>query len=57
MQFFKKDQKLRGFVAADWVWLVPPGSGSATEIFHQEMSNFFIKPAYKVRNKNLTQLI
>lgn len=53
MQFFKKEQKNRGFVIGDWVWLVPPGAGSVTEIFHQEMANFFIKPAYKTRKFTL----
>lgn len=26
---------LRGGCPADWVWIVPPISGSATPVFHQ----------------------
>jgi len=27
--------KVRGGCPADWVWIVPPMSGSATPVFHQ----------------------
>lgn len=33
-------------VAGDWVWLVPPVSGAASPLFHLEMTNFLMKPAY-----------
>ena len=53
MQHFKKETKVRGFCPADWVWLVPPVAGGMTEIFHQEMINFFILPGFKGRRYSL----
>lgn len=32
-----------GHCPADWVWLVPPISGSLSPIFHQEMLNYTVK--------------
>ena len=29
------------------VWIVPPMSGSATEVFHQEMIRYHLKPSYE----------
>ncbi|EDV20662.1 uncharacterized protein TRIADDRAFT_31504 [Trichoplax adhaerens] len=45
MQHLQNEQKLRGGCPADWVWVVPPISGSATKVFHQEMLNYKIKPS------------
>lgn len=42
-----KEMKLRGGCPADWVWIVPPMSGSATPVFHQEMLNYVLKPSYE----------
>ncbi|GFO10497.1 nitric oxide synthase [Plakobranchus ocellatus] len=41
------EYKLRGGCPADWVWVVPPISGSLTEVFHQEMLMYKLKPSYE----------
>ena len=41
------EHKLRGGCPADWVWVVPPMSGSLTEVFHQEMLLYKMKPSYE----------
>ncbi|XP_071944069.1 nitric oxide synthase, salivary gland-like [Antedon mediterranea] len=46
MKHFKQEQTLRGGCPADWVWIVPPLSGSATKVFHQEMTNYHLKPSF-----------
>lgn len=46
MTFFKQEHKDRGGCPADWVWISPPQSGSLTEVFHQEMLNYHLTPAY-----------
>ncbi|KAF6206870.1 hypothetical protein GE061_018106 [Apolygus lucorum] len=46
MKHLENEQRLRGGCPADWVWIVPPLSGSATPVFHQEMLNYFLYPAY-----------
>ncbi|CAG9783567.1 unnamed protein product [Diatraea saccharalis] len=48
-QFIKhldNENKSRGGCPADWVWIVPPMSGSLTSVFHQEMALYYIKPSY-----------
>ncbi|XP_074641396.1 nitric oxide synthase, salivary gland-like [Tubulanus polymorphus] len=47
MKHLENEQKLRGGCPGDWVWLVPPISGSTTPIFHQEMLNYQLKPSYE----------
>lgn len=47
MQFFANEHRERGGCPADWVWIVPPISGSLTPVFHQEMSLYYLKPAYE----------
>eukprot|EP00112_Aurelia_sp_Birch-Aquarium-sp1_P021015 Seg555.10 transcript_id=Seg555.10/GoldUCD/mRNA.D3Y31 product="Nitric oxide synthase inducible" protein_id=Seg555.10/GoldUCD/D3Y31 len=46
IKHMQNEQKLRGGCPADWVWIVPPSSGSTTEVFHQEMLNYLVKPSY-----------
>ncbi|XP_064619550.1 nitric oxide synthase, salivary gland-like [Lineus longissimus] len=46
MQHLQNEQKLRGGCPADWVWVVPPISGSITPVFHQEMVSYHLKPSY-----------
>lgn len=50
MKHFENEQKLRGGCPADWVWIVPPLSGSITPVFHQEMSLYYLKPSYEYQN-------
>ncbi|XP_053639643.2 nitric oxide synthase, salivary gland-like [Cherax quadricarinatus] len=47
MQFMENEHRQRGGCPADWVWIVPPISGSLTPVFHQEMSLYYLKPAYE----------
>ena len=46
MQHMENEQRLRGGCPADWVWIVPPISGSVTPVFHQEMISYQMKPAF-----------
>ncbi|CAL4076770.1 unnamed protein product, partial [Meganyctiphanes norvegica] len=50
MQHFKNEQRLRGGCPADWVWIVPPMSGSLTPVFHQEMSLYHLKPSFEYQD-------
>ncbi|XP_057298420.1 nitric oxide synthase, inducible-like isoform X2 [Hydractinia symbiolongicarpus] len=47
IKHLKDEQQLRGGCPADWVWIVPPLSGSTTKVFHQEMLNYKLKPSYE----------
>ncbi|KAL5016525.1 hypothetical protein ScPMuIL_006114 [Solemya velum] len=47
MKFAENEQRLRGGYTADWVWVVPPMSGSLTPVFHQEMLMYKMKPSYE----------
>lgn len=53
MKHIENEQRLRGGCPADWVWVVPPMSGSILPVFHQEMLNYNMKPSYEyqVRTK------
>ncbi|XP_030632223.1 nitric oxide synthase 2b, inducible [Chanos chanos] len=46
MKFMEMEVRLRGGCPADWVWLVPPMSGSITPVFHQEMVNYILSPFF-----------
>ncbi|XP_071994274.1 nitric oxide synthase, inducible [Engystomops pustulosus] len=46
MKHMENEYRLRGGCPADWVWLVPPMSGSITKVFHQEMLNYILSPFY-----------
>ncbi|XP_029469395.1 nitric oxide synthase, inducible [Rhinatrema bivittatum] len=46
MKHMQNEYRLRGGCPADWVWLVPPMSGSITPVFHQEMLNYVLTPFY-----------
>lgn len=47
MKHMENEVRLRNGCPADWVWIVPPLSGSATPVFHQEMALYFLKPSYE----------
>lgn len=47
MKHLENEVRLRNGCPADWVWIVPPLSGSATPVFHQEMALYFLKPSYE----------
>lgn len=46
MKHLEIEYRLRGGCPSDWVWLVPPMSGSITTVFHQEMLNYILSPFY-----------
>nr|XP_056713755.1 nitric oxide synthase, endothelial [Euleptes europaea] len=46
MKHLENEQRMRGGCPADWVWLVPPISGSLTPVFHQEMVNYHLSPGF-----------
>ncbi|XP_073472780.1 nitric oxide synthase, inducible [Aquarana catesbeiana] len=46
IKHMENEYKLRGGCPADWVWIVPPMSGSITTVFHQEMLNYILSPFY-----------
>lgn len=31
---------------ADWIWIVPPLSGSVTPVYHQEFSLYYLRPSF-----------
>lgn len=47
MKHLDNEIRLRGGCPADWVWIVPPLSGSLTPVFHQEMLYYQLKPSYE----------
>ena len=49
MKFYDHEIKQRGSCPADWVWITPPAGGSMTEVYHQEMINYQLKPYYAVQ--------
>uniref|UniRef100_A0A2K6GD75 Nitric oxide synthase n=1 Tax=Propithecus coquereli TaxID=379532 RepID=A0A2K6GD75_PROCO len=46
MKYMQNEYRSRGGCPADWIWLVPPMSGSITPVFHQEMLNYILSPFY-----------
>ncbi|NXG42365.1 NOS2 protein, partial [Psilopogon haemacephalus] len=46
MKYLQGEYRARGGCPADWVWIVPPMSGSITPVFHQEMLNYVLTPFY-----------
>ncbi|XP_044753719.1 nitric oxide synthase, salivary gland isoform X3 [Coccinella septempunctata] len=47
MKHLDNENRLRNGCPSDWVWIVPPLSGSATPVFHQEMALYYLKPSYE----------
>uniref|UniRef100_A0A4W4H2N5 Nitric oxide synthase n=1 Tax=Electrophorus electricus TaxID=8005 RepID=A0A4W4H2N5_ELEEL len=46
MHHMENEVRLRGGCPADWIWLVPPMSGSLTPVFHQEMISYILSPFF-----------
>ncbi|XP_053322027.1 nitric oxide synthase, endothelial [Spea bombifrons] len=46
MKHMEHENRLRGGCPADWIWIVPPTSGSLTPVFHQEMANYHLSPSF-----------
>ncbi|XP_078083118.1 nitric oxide synthase 1 [Mustelus asterias] len=47
MKHMENEHRCRGGCPADWVWIVPPMSGSITPVFHQEMLNYHLSPSFE----------
>ncbi|XP_060528614.1 nitric oxide synthase isoform X2 [Cylas formicarius] len=47
IKHMENETRLRNGCPADWVWIVPPLSGSACPVFHQEMALYYLKPSYE----------
>lgn len=54
MKHMENEYRVRGGCPGDWVWIVPPMSGSITPVFHQEMLNYRLTPSfeYQVRKRH-----
>jgi nitric-oxide synthase len=46
MSFVAVEQKAGREVHADWAWIVPPMSGSSTQVFHQQWPNKVLTPNF-----------
>ena len=46
MQFRSDEEKCQRTVYADWGWIVPPISGSLTQVYPVELENRILKPNY-----------
>lgn len=49
IKHYENEMRLRNGCPADWIWIIPPLSGSATTVFHQEMALYYLKPSYDVQ--------
>lgn len=49
MRFVEKEQAKKRLVSGNWSWLVPPMSGSATEIFHRGWKDRNYLPDYQLQ--------
>jgi nitric-oxide synthase len=50
MRFNEQEKDKQREVFADWSWIVPPMSGSATEVFFQHWDNKVLSPNFYYRN-------
>jgi nitric-oxide synthase len=51
MDFVEREKKAGRLVSADWSWIVPPMSGSATPVFHKGWKDRTLLPDYQVQPK------
>uniref|UniRef100_A0A671R3N1 Nitric oxide synthase n=1 Tax=Sinocyclocheilus anshuiensis TaxID=1608454 RepID=A0A671R3N1_9TELE len=47
IKHMENEYRVRGGCPGDWVWIVPPMSGSITPVFHQEMLNYRLTPSFE----------
>uniref|UniRef100_A0A672IEB6 Nitric oxide synthase n=1 Tax=Salarias fasciatus TaxID=181472 RepID=A0A672IEB6_SALFA len=50
MKHMENEFRVRGGCPGDWVWIVPPMSGSVTPVFHQEMLNYRLTPSFEYQS-------
>uniref|UniRef100_A0A673YVF0 Nitric oxide synthase n=1 Tax=Salmo trutta TaxID=8032 RepID=A0A673YVF0_SALTR len=53
MKHMENEVRVRGGCPGDWVWIVPPMSGSITPVFHQEMLNYRLTPSFEYQFRRL----
>lgn len=53
MKHMENEYRVRGGCPGDWVWIVPPMSGSITPVFHQEMLNYRLTPSFEYQVRGL----
>lgn len=46
MKHYENEQRLRNGIPGDWVWIVPPMSSHLMTVYHQELANYILFPAY-----------
>lgn len=51
MRFVEQEQQAGRDVTSEWSWIVPPMSGSATQVFHHEWPDEVKSPGYFYRDK------
>jgi nitric-oxide synthase len=51
MDFVDHEKKAGRLVSADWSWIVPPMSGSATPVFHKGWKDRTLLPDYQLQPK------
>lgn len=54
MKHMENEYRVRGGCPGDWVWIVPPMSGSITPVFHQEMLNYRLTPSFEYMVSDVT---
>ncbi|XP_076845953.1 nitric oxide synthase 1 isoform X2 [Brachyhypopomus gauderio] len=47
MKHLDNEYRVRGGCPGDWVWIIPPMSGSIMPVFHQEMLNYRLTPSFE----------
>ena len=55
MKHMENEFRVRGGCPGDWVWIVPPMSGSITPVFHQEMLNYRLTPSFEYQVSGLKE--
>jgi nitric-oxide synthase len=51
-----REERARRVCPADWSWIVPPISGSATEVFHRHYDQADLRPNYVRHDRDLPGL-
>lgn len=47
LKHLEREHRVRGGCPTDWVWVQPPISGSLTPLYHQELLNYNLSPAFR----------
>jgi len=51
-----REERARRVCPADWSWIVPPISGSTTEVFHRNYDEADLRPNYVRHDRDLPGL-